>query len=69
MADTFTVEFDRGGNIIKVVDTAGKTTFYKDFVPLADDPFPDLRGVTITEVCLTSSGCYIHQGCRKVKVC
>jgi hypothetical protein len=69
MADTFTVEFDKGGNIVKVVDTEGKTTFYKDFVPLADNPIPDLRGVTITEVCLSSTSCYIHQGCHRVKVC
>jgi len=69
MADTFTVVFDRSGNIVSVVDTEGKTTAYKDFVELASDPFPDLSRVTVTEVCVTSTGCYIHQNCRKVKVC
>ena len=69
MADTFTVEFDKSGNIVKVVDTDGNTTFYKDFVPIAKSPIPDILGVTITEVYHSSSSCYIHHGCQRVKVC
>jgi hypothetical protein len=69
MADTFTVTFDRSGNIVSVVDTEGHSTLYRDFASLASDPFPDLGAVTVTEICITSSGCYVHQNCRKVKVC
>jgi hypothetical protein len=69
MAETFTVVFDRSGKIVSVTDTAGKTTLEKDFGALVSDPFPDLSGVTVTEVCVTSTGCYVHQNCRKVKVC
>jgi hypothetical protein len=68
MADTFTVEFDKSGNIVKVVDINGKTTFYKDFLPLSGNAITNMQAVTTTQVFVANS-CYIYQNGRLVKVC
>jgi hypothetical protein len=69
MPNTFTVQFDDAGKIIQVTDAKGQVIPYTKFIELKDSPIPEVNGMTITEIYLTPTGCYIHHACRQVKVC
>jgi hypothetical protein len=63
----FSINFDHLGTCLSVT-VGGKVIEWAQWDELRTTPIDGLSGVSIVEI-LTAKSCYVHHGCRRVKVC
>jgi hypothetical protein len=66
-AIAFSINFDHQGQCLSVTFD-GKTVDWATWDALQTTPINGLSAVSIVEI-LTANSCFVHHGCRQIKVC